>query len=176
MVGKINYKCVNKQGTYQCSEWAVGNSRQWEVFKLWGSRLRSTTLDWKMFCLTNFLQSPKTWILKSMFFNLGWAIIFRLLLNFISTYQSSHATSWLQRSRAHSNFECSNNKSVSSNSTCLCVCVFYVSRGREGHTAVLFNDAVNCQDFETRYGDRWKNMSVDHSWKDNDRRKSKYSR
>ena len=41
--------------------------------------------------------------------------------------------------------------------------VFYVSRRRERHTAVLFNDAVNCQDYVTRYGDRWKNMSVDHS-------------
>jgi len=98
------------------------------------------------------------------------------LAGLISTYQSSYATSWLQRSRAHSNFECSNNKYVSSNSTCLCVCVFYVSTGRETHTAVLLNDAENCQDYVTSYGDRWKNMSANHSWKANDRRKSKYSR
>jgi len=129
-----------------------------------------------MFCLENFVQSPKRWILKSVFFSLGWAIILRVLVNFTSPYQYSYATSWSQRSRAHSDFDCSNNKNVSSNSTCLCVCIFYVSRGREGHTAGLLNDAVNCQDYVTRHGDRWKNMSADHSWKDNDRRKAKYSR
>jgi hypothetical protein len=132
--------------------------------------------EWKMFCLTNFVQIPKTWILKSVLFNLGWAIHFRLLVNFISTYQYSYAPSRSQRSRAYSNFDCSIIKSVSSNWTCLNVCVFYVSTGREWHTAVFLNDAVNCQDYVTRYGDRWKNKSADHSWKDNDRRKWKYSR
>jgi hypothetical protein len=167
---------MNKQGTCQCAEWAVGDSRQWVVFTLWGSGLRSTTLDWKIFCLTNFVQSRKTWTLKSVFFKLGWDIIFRLLVKFISTYQYSYVTLWSQRPRAHSNFDCSNNKNASSNSMCLCVCVFYVSRGRERHTGVLLNDTVNCQDYVTRYGDRWKNINADHSWKDNDRRKSKYSR